>query len=69
MEERDHSAPIDRPLAPTCIRTLRLKVRPGSNSWLKAAAIEVHQVWNWANELSAKAARPYAGKPQVAQRF
>ena len=27
-------------------------------------AIEVNQVWNWANEVSAKAARPYAGRPK-----
>ena len=43
-------------------RTLRLKVKPESYSWLNQAAIEVNQVWNWANETSAKAARPYAGK-------
>jgi putative transposase len=42
-------------------RTLRLKVRSEGYSWLSAAAIEVNQVWNWANELSAKAARPYSG--------
>jgi IS605 OrfB family transposase len=44
------------------IRTLRLKVRKESCRWLDAAAIEVNQVWNWCNEISAKAARPYAGK-------
>lgn len=43
-------------------RTLRLKVRPESYRWLEAAAIEVNQVWNWCNEISAKAARPYVGK-------
>jgi IS605 OrfB family transposase len=43
-------------------RTLRLKVKPESYSWLNQAAIEVNQVWNWANETSAKAARPYVGK-------
>jgi putative transposase len=48
----------------SCIRTLRLKVKPGSYSWLNAAAIEVNQVWNFANEVSAKAARPFAGPPQ-----
>ncbi len=47
-----------------CIRTLRLKVCRESASWLNAAAIEVNQVWNWANEVSAKAARPYAGCPK-----
>lgn len=43
-------------------RTLRLKVRPESYRWLDAAAIEVNQTWNWCNEISAKAARPYVGK-------
>jgi hypothetical protein len=43
-------------------RTLRLKVRPDSYPWLEAAAIEVTQVWNWCNEISSKAARPYVGK-------
>lgn len=42
--------------------TLRLKVKPESYSWLNAAAVEVNQVWNWANATSMKAARPYAGK-------
>lgn len=46
----------------TVIRTLRLKVKPNSYPWLNAAAVEVNQVWNWANETSAKAARPFAGK-------
>lgn len=40
---------------------VRLKVRPESYRWLEAAAIEVNQVWNWCNEISAKAARPYVG--------
>jgi hypothetical protein len=33
---------------------------PESNPWLNAAAIEVNQVWNYANEVSARAARPFA---------
>jgi len=62
---------VDDPTDPTlispaalalCTRTLRLKVRSESYSWLNAAAIEVNQVWNWANEVSAKAARPFSGK-------
>ena len=64
VEERAHTPQIDRLFSGLCIRTLRLKVRPESASWLKAAAIEANQVWNWANELSAKAARPYAGSPK-----
>jgi len=43
------------------IRTLRLKVKPERCAWLNAAAIEVNQVWNYANETSYKAARPFAG--------
>jgi putative transposase len=39
-----------------------LKVRSESHAWLNAAAIETNQVWNWANEVSAKAARPFSGK-------
>jgi len=45
-------------------RTLRLKVRPEAYRWLNAAAIEVNTVWNWANEISAKATQPYAGQPK-----
>ena len=50
----------------TCgsIRTLRLKVRREAYPWLSAAAREVNQVWNWANETSFKAARPFAGRPK-----
>jgi putative transposase len=44
-------------------RTLRLKVKPEAAAWLNAAASEVNAVWNWANEVSAKAARPFAAKP------
>jgi IS605 OrfB family transposase len=47
--------------ATTCIRTLRLKVKTESYPWLNSAALEVNQVWNWANATSAKAARPFAG--------
>jgi putative transposase len=46
---------------PQCIRTLRLKVKAEAYAWLNAAAIEVNQVWNWSNETSYKAARPFAG--------
>jgi hypothetical protein len=34
---------------PSCIRTLRLKVKAEAYAWLNAAAIEVNQVWNFAN--------------------
>ncbi len=45
-------------------RTLRLKVKAESYAWLNAAAVEVNQVFNWANETSARAARPFVGKPK-----
>jgi putative transposase len=44
-----------------CVRTLRLKVKREGYAWLDAAAIEVSQVWNYANATSYKAARPFAG--------
>jgi hypothetical protein len=40
------SEPSSAIVAPTCIRTLRLKVKAESYGWLNAAAIEVNQVWN-----------------------
>jgi putative transposase len=36
-------------------------VKREAYAWLNAAAVEVNQVWNWANETSYKAARPFAG--------
>ena len=44
-----------------CVQTLRLKVQAEGYIWLNAAAIEVNQVWNFANATSYKAARPFAG--------
>jgi putative transposase len=38
------------------IRTLRLKVTPEGYAWLHIAAMEVNTVWNWANDVSGKAA-------------
>jgi putative transposase len=43
-------------MATPFIRTLRLKVRPESYGWLNAAAIEVNQVFNFANEAARAAA-------------
>lgn len=43
-------------MTPSFTRTLRLKVRPESYGWLNAAAVEVNQVWNWANATSIDAA-------------
>ncbi len=52
-----------------CIRTLRLKVKTEAYAWLNAAAVEVNQVWNWANETSYKAARPFAGPARWLSEF
>lgn len=46
------------------MKTLQIKLRPGSEDWLNAAAVEANQVWNYCNEVSAKAARPFYGKPK-----
>jgi hypothetical protein len=37
---------------PELICTLRLKVRPEAYRWLNTAAVEVNQVFNYANEIS-----------------
>ncbi len=39
-------------MATSFIRTLRLKVRSEAYPWLNAAAVEVNQVFNYANEIS-----------------
>jgi putative transposase len=44
------------------VRTLRLKVKREAYAWLSAAAIEVNQVWNYANATSYKASRPFSGR-------
>lgn len=43
------------------MKTLKFKLRDGAE-WLNAAAREVNQVFNFCNEVSAKAARPFYGK-------
>jgi IS605 OrfB family transposase len=45
----------------TCVRTLRLKVKSEAYPWLDAAAIEINQVWNYANATSYKASQPFTG--------
>ena len=52
------------PLSFTRTLTLRLKVRAESYAWLNAAAIEVNQVFNWANATSFDARRRKAAKAQ-----
>jgi IS605 OrfB family transposase len=44
------------PNAASFTRTLRLKVKRECYGWLNAAAVEVNQVWNWANATSIDAA-------------
>jgi putative transposase len=51
------------------IRTLRLKVKREVYGWLNAAAIEVNVVWNFANETSYRAARPFAGPARYLSAF
>jgi putative transposase len=51
-----------RPHIHSVTRTLRLKVKTESYAWLNTAACEVNQVWNWAAEVSEKAARPCTGE-------
>lgn len=49
---------MNNPLMPLSFtRTLRLKVRAESYPWLNAAAVEVNQVFNWANATSFDARR------------
>jgi len=50
--------------ATSVTRTLRLKVKTESHAWLNAAAFEVNTVWNWAAQVSEKAARPCVGPPK-----
>jgi putative transposase len=45
----------------TVVTTFRLKVKPECYTWLNAAAVEVNQVWNWANATSYAAAYPFVG--------
>src|SRR5271155_4880483 len=52
-----------------CIRTLRLKVKREAYSWLNAAAIEVNQIWNFANATSYRAACPFAGNAKWLSAF
>ncbi len=51
-------------VAPSVVRTLRLKVKSEAYPWLNAAATEVNAVWNYDNEISARAARPFVGPPK-----
>jgi putative transposase len=45
----------DQIMQPSFTRTLRLKIKAESYAWLNAAAVEVNQIWNWANATSIDA--------------
>lgn len=51
------------------VRTLRLKVKAESHRWLAEAAVETNQVWNYANEMSTRAAHPFVGVPKYLSAF
>jgi hypothetical protein len=55
---------LTRPHVLSVTRTLRFKVKSEAHAWLNAAAYEVNQVWNWAAEVSEKAARFCTGEPK-----
>ena len=55
--------------ASKAIRTWRLKVKANSYAWLNRAAIEVNQVWNYANATSFKAAAPFFGQRKFLSGF
>lgn len=45
-------------------KTLKLRIKDKHAAWLGALAREVNQVFNFCNEVSMKASRPYSGKPK-----
>ena len=47
-----------------CTKTLQLRIKDKHAKVLRQMAREVNQVWNHINAISAKAARPFHGKPQ-----
>jgi hypothetical protein len=58
-----HAAPeLNRPHIDSVTRTLRFKAKTECYPWLNTAGYEVNQVWNWAAEVSEKAARPCTGE-------
>lgn len=46
------------------LKTLQLRIKDKHSKVLVAMAREVNQVWNHINAISAKAARPFHGRPQ-----
>ena len=47
-----------------CTKTLKLRIKDKHAKVLYQVAREVNQVWNHINAISARAARPFHGKPQ-----
>ena len=47
-----------------CTKTLQLRIKDKHARVLRQMAREVNQVWNHVNAVSAKAARPFHGKPR-----
>jgi len=41
-----------------------LRLKDKHVAWLRSLAREVNQVFNFCNEVSMKASRPYSGKPK-----
>ena len=48
----------------TTTKTLQLRIKDKHARVLRQMAREVNQVWNHINEVSAKAAKPFAGPPK-----
>jgi IS605 OrfB family transposase len=45
-------------------KTLRIRLKDKHAAWLRSLAREVNQVFNFCNEVSMKASRPYVGAPR-----
>jgi IS605 OrfB family transposase len=45
-------------------KTLKLRIKDKHAAWLRGLAREVNQVFNFCNEVSMKASKPYNGKPK-----
>ena len=52
------------PSVNTATKTLQLRLKDKHAKVLRQMAREVNQVWNHINAISAKAARPFHGKPK-----
>ena len=52
----------------TATKTLQLRLKDKYTKVLRQMAREVNQVWNHINAISAKAARPFHGKPRGSAR-